>query len=67
MDWLAANIGYRHCAISESHLTVVTASIDRIDLIKPIPVSDIRISGHVTYVGHSSMEGNYNYILKLIC
>ena len=67
MDLLAANIGVRHCAISETHLTVVTASIDRIDLIKPIPVSDIRISGHVTYVGKSSMEGNYNYILKLIC
>ena len=64
---LAANIGHRHCAVSESHLSVVTASVDRIDLIKPIPVSDIRISGHVTYVGNSSMEGNYNYILKLIC
>ncbi|CAG8725864.1 8794_t:CDS:10, partial [Funneliformis mosseae] len=59
LDLLAGQIAYKHCSIEmeqNSDLTIVTASLDRLDLIKPLPISDIRLSGHITYVGYSSME-----------
>ncbi|CAG8753670.1 4501_t:CDS:2, partial [Funneliformis caledonium] len=59
LDLLAVQIAYKHCSIEmeqNSDLTIVTASLDRLDLIKPLPISDIRLSGHITYVGYSSME-----------
>ncbi|KAF9581344.1 hypothetical protein BGW38_001681 [Lunasporangiospora selenospora] len=59
LDALAGAIAYKHADDGKpdsSPLTIVTASVDRIDLLKPLVVSDIRLSGHVTYVGYSSME-----------
>ncbi|KAG0002032.1 hypothetical protein BGZ80_002781 [Entomortierella chlamydospora] len=59
LDALAGAISYKHAddgKIGSSPLTIVTASVDRIDLLKPLVVSDIRLSGHVSYVGFSSME-----------
>lgn len=38
---------------------LVTAAVDRLDmlhLMTPKNVTDLRLSGHVIYVGHSSME-----------
>lgn len=59
LDALAGAIGYKHADDGKSDsapITIVTASVDRIDLLKPLGVADIRLSGHVTYVGYSSME-----------
>ncbi|KAG0210209.1 hypothetical protein BGX28_009514 [Mortierella sp. GBA30] len=59
LDALAGAISYKHCddgKANSSPLTIVTASVDRIDFLKPFGVSDLRLSGHVTYVGFSSME-----------
>jgi len=60
LDALAGAISYKHSddgRQNSSPLTIVTASVDRIDFLKPFGVSDLRLSGHVTYVGYSSMEG----------
>ncbi|KAG0251770.1 hypothetical protein BG011_007377 [Mortierella polycephala] len=59
LDALAGAISYKHCddgQTDSSPLTIVTASVDRIDFLKPFGVGDLRLSGHVTYVGYSSME-----------
>ncbi|KAF9964707.1 hypothetical protein BGZ70_006059 [Mortierella alpina] len=59
LDALAGAISYKHCDDGKSDsspLIIVTASVDRIDFLKPFGVSDLRLSGHVTYVGYSSME-----------
>ncbi|KAG0351894.1 hypothetical protein BG005_008637 [Podila minutissima] len=59
LDALAGAISYKHTddgKTDSSPLTIVTASVDRIDLLKPLGLSDLRLSGHVTYVGYSSME-----------
>ncbi|KAF9925510.1 hypothetical protein FBU30_004729 [Linnemannia zychae] len=59
LDALAGAISYKHCDDGKpdsSPLTIVTASVDRIDFLKPFDVTDLRLSGHVTYVGYSSME-----------
>jgi acyl-CoA hydrolase len=71
LDALAGAISYKHAddgLQDSSPLTIVTASVDRIDFLKPFGVSDLRLSGHVTYVGFSSMEGeNGNrYDVRLI-
>ncbi len=50
-DALAGAIAYLHCYVEEhsSAVTIVTASVDRIDLASPIPPNeDLRLSGHVT-------------------
>lgn len=63
LDALAGAISYKHTddgKTDSSPLTIVTASVDRIDLLKPLGMSDLRLSGHVTYVGYSSMEGEYH-------
>lgn len=56
LDVLAASIAYLHC--DDLDLTIVTAAVDRIDLVLPIDtiVSDVRLRGSVTYVGRSSIE-----------
>ena len=63
LDALSAAIAYRH--LDDGHIltntdmliSVVTASVDRIDLITiPSFNMDLKIYGHVSYVGHSSME-----------
>ncbi|KAJ3394544.1 Acyl-coenzyme A thioesterase 9, mitochondrial [Entophlyctis sp. JEL0112] len=55
LDALAGSVAYLHC--SGADLSIVTASVDRIDLVKDIPADrDVSIFGYVTYVGRSSME-----------
>lgn len=57
---MAGAISYKHCDNGKpdsAPLTIVTASVDRIDLLKPWNIRDLRLSGHITYVGYSSMEG----------
>lgn len=61
LDALAASIAYKHCHDGRSAdlppLTIVTASMDRMDLLNPLrPDLDLKLYGHVTYVGRSSME-----------
>ncbi len=61
MDALAGTIAYNHCDDGQwvvPPLTIVTASVDKIELMKPEITSefDLRLSGFVSYVGHSSME-----------
>ncbi|KAJ3000673.1 hypothetical protein HDV02_004358 [Globomyces sp. JEL0801] len=59
MDVLAAIVAFAHSTTEENKhiLQVVTATLDRIDLIQPLPVDrDIKLSGFTTYVGTSSME-----------
>lgn len=75
LDALAGAISYKHTddgKTDSSPLTIVTASVDRIDLLKPLGVCDLRLSGHVTYVGYSSMEsklfvGVYCFVVALEC
>lgn len=60
LDALAGTISFKHCTV-KSHATrpliLVTASVDRIVLKKPIRVDvDLRIVGAVAWVGRSSME-----------
>ncbi|KAK9352639.1 HotDog domain-containing protein [Lipomyces doorenjongii] len=55
LDALAGVIAYKHCAPAEP--TIVTASVDRISLLKRLTVlEDIELSGNVTWTGRSSME-----------
>ncbi|KAF9941494.1 hypothetical protein BGZ65_002863 [Modicella reniformis] len=59
LDAMAGAISYKHCDDGKpdsTPLTIVTASVDRIDFLKPLGVKDLRLSGHVTFVGYSSME-----------
>jgi acyl-coenzyme A thioesterase 9 len=50
----------QHCSDEDSTtrpLLLVTASVDKIELKKPILVdNDLKIAGAVTYVGHSSID-----------
>ncbi|CAG8590131.1 12710_t:CDS:10, partial [Cetraspora pellucida] len=48
LDLLGTIIAFKHCENEHGDtppLTVVTASVDRLDLMKPIPIVDIRLSG----------------------
>ncbi|XP_048499969.1 acyl-coenzyme A thioesterase 2, chloroplastic isoform X1 [Beta vulgaris subsp. vulgaris] len=60
LDALAGTISVKHCSDDDyttRPLLLVTASVDRIVLKKPISVdSDLRISGSVIWVGWSSIE-----------
>ncbi|KAL1558720.1 Acyl-coenzyme A thioesterase 2, chloroplastic [Salvia divinorum] len=60
LDALAGTISVKHCADDDSTtrpLYLVTASVDKMVLKKPISVDiDLRISGAVTWVGRSSIE-----------
>ncbi|KAI9337604.1 HotDog domain-containing protein [Zopfochytrium polystomum] len=60
LDALAGSIAYMHCDDGRDDtppLTIVTASLDRIDMINRIPADiDVVLSGFVSYVGTSSME-----------
>lgn len=60
LDALAGTISYKHCCNDDGStrpLLLVTASVDRIVLKKPILVdADLTIVGAVTWVGRSSME-----------
>lgn len=57
LDALAASIAYLYC--DDAAVTLVTAAVDRIDLLHPGSLghlADLRLRGMVTYVGRSSME-----------
>ncbi|KAJ3079231.1 hypothetical protein HDU99_000100, partial [Rhizoclosmatium hyalinum] len=57
LDALAACSAYLHCSGSARPLTIVTASVDRIDMLHEVPLNeDISVFAYVTYVGKSSME-----------
>lgn len=60
LDALAGTISFKHCSNDDSTtrpLLLVTASVDKMVLKKPIRVdTDLKIVGSVTWVGRSSME-----------
>lgn len=60
LDALAGTISFKHCSGNDSTtrpLILVTASVDRMVVKKPIRVDiDLKIVGAVTWVGRSSME-----------
>ncbi|GLT48939.1 hypothetical protein SLA2020_225270 [Shorea laevis] len=60
LDALAGTVSYKHCSSDDGStmpILLVTASVDRMVLNKPINVdSDLKIVGAVTWVGRSSME-----------
>ncbi|KAL3506902.1 hypothetical protein ACH5RR_032284 [Cinchona calisaya] len=60
LDALAGTISFKHCSRDDSTtrpLLLVTASVDKIVLKKPIRVdTDLTITGAVTWVGRSSLE-----------
>lgn len=48
LDALAGSISYLHCSDTRD-VIIVTATVDRIDLLAPIPADkDLKISGHVS-------------------
>jgi acyl-coenzyme A thioesterase 9 len=60
LDAMAATVAYLHCGQSEMGefpMTILTASVDRIELQGVMPADvNLRLRGMVTWVGHSSME-----------
>ncbi|KAI8068416.1 acyl-CoA hydrolase [Gongronella butleri] len=60
LDSLAGAVAYKHLSTASdpdtAPVTIVTASVDRLDLFLPKAVENYRLSGHVTYTGNSSME-----------
>lgn len=60
LDAMSGAIAYAHCDDRDHRtlpLAIVTASVDRIDLLNPLEIDrDMKLSGNVTYVGSSSME-----------
>jgi acyl-coenzyme A thioesterase 9 len=60
VDSFAGQVAYIHCDDpnpAAPPLTIVTASLDRFDLLAPIPVdADLQLRGCVGYVGSSSMS-----------
>ncbi|KAF7724499.1 Acyl-coenzyme A thioesterase 9, mitochondrial [Apophysomyces ossiformis] len=57
LDALAGAIAYKHVDTNPlppgPPVTIVTASVDRLELLLPAQVGDLKLSGHVTYVGKS--------------
>eukprot|EP01018_Ginkgo_biloba_P034980 Gb_38095 [translate_table: standard] len=60
LDALAGTIAMKHCSDNDKTtrpLLLVTASVDKMALKKPIRVdTDLKVSGAVTWVGRSSLE-----------
>ncbi|OZJ06814.1 hypothetical protein BZG36_00001, partial [Bifiguratus adelaidae] len=59
LDALAGAVSYKHVSDGNpdsAPVTIVTASMDRLDILLPKRVADYKLSGHVSYVGYSSME-----------
>lgn len=62
LDSLAGGISYQHALGGRpgdisAPIYIVTASVDRLDLLAPLTAdANYRLSGHVIYVGSSSME-----------
>jgi acyl-coenzyme A thioesterase 9 len=63
LDALAGAIAYKHVdnPVDAPPVTIVTASVDRLDLLLPNQPVDLKLSGHVAYVGKSSMESMYDW------
>ena len=64
LDALAVNAAFKHCW-AEVHarggsetqpLHLVTACVDRIDIVRPLPRRDLRMSAFVSWTGASSVE-----------
>ena len=66
LDALAGAIAYKHIDNGDPEappVTVVTASVDRLDLFLPeAGIENYKLSGHVSYVGSSSMESMYIHL-----
>lgn len=60
LDSVAADVAYRHCSTNENEeLTIVTASVDGLEIISPIDLTqNLKLQSYLTYVGKSSMEIN---------
>jgi acyl-coenzyme A thioesterase 9 len=67
LDSLAASVAYKHVLpegidmreAAKAGLYVVTAAVDRLDMLRPLSPDepeDLRLSGHVYSVGRSTME-----------
>ncbi|KAL0490636.1 Acot9 [Acrasis kona] len=58
LDAMAGEISYKHAEGFSAlrSVAIVTATCDRIELVKPISLVDLRFDGWVTWVGNSSME-----------
>lgn len=60
LDALAGAISYKYIENGDpdaAPVTIVTASVDRLDLFLPeAGIENYKLSGHVSYVGSSSME-----------
>ncbi|XP_004710048.2 acyl-coenzyme A thioesterase 9, mitochondrial [Echinops telfairi] len=61
LDSLGVLVCYTHSKVEEAHtspLSIVTALVDKIDLCKKSisPEQDIKFTGHVSWVGKTSME-----------
>lgn len=60
MDAMAGAIAYKHCqhvCSIDNPLTIVTASVDKIHLLKTLsPSQNLRMTGNVFHVGKSSMQ-----------
>lgn len=63
LDALAGAIAYKHVENGDQDappITIVTASVDRLDLFLPeAGIENYKLSGHVSYVGNSSMESKH--------
>ncbi len=58
-DAFAGTVAFLHCDDALSHTApqrLVTASIDRIDMRRPVPVEDLAMCGNVTWAGRSSLR-----------
>ncbi|KVI08165.1 hypothetical protein Ccrd_013464 [Cynara cardunculus var. scolymus] len=70
LDALAGTISFKHCfnhAGMANSLLLVTASVDKMVLKKPILVdTDLKIVGAVTWVGRSSMEIQLEVIHEMV-
>jgi acyl-coenzyme A thioesterase 9 len=67
LDSFAGEVAYKHAdGFSNARpITIVTASVDRIELQQPIiPFFDLKFEGWVTWVGSSSMEVRINVTIK---
>ncbi len=62
LDALAVNAAFKHCAAgldkgaSIEALHLVTACIDRIDIVRPLPRCDLGMTAFVSWTGSSSVE-----------
>lgn len=62
-DALAGDVAYKHCGGLGHKLTIVTASVESMEIFTNLNVQrDVMLQGYLSYVGKSSME-----VLTLVC